>query len=106
MKKETEGWITAAQDQALPTRWRKYHIEMQAGIPMRRMCDHREETIHVFHILSVCSKLAWSDYRKIHDKVAQNVHLNLYKKFDLPHAKNWYNHVAEKVAENDKAKVL
>ena len=79
--------ITAAQDQALPTRWRKVHIEKQAGTPMCRMCDQREETI--FHILSECSKLAQSDYRKRHDKVAQNVHLNLCKKFDLPYAKNW-----------------
>ena len=63
---------------------------------MCRMCDQREETIYVFHILSECSKLAQSDYRKIHDKVSQNLHLNLYKKFDLPHAKNLYNHVAEK----------
>ena len=104
MKKETEGLITAAQDQALPTRWRKVHIEKQAGTPMCRMCDQREETI--FHILSECSKLAQSDYRKRHDKVAQNVHWNLCKKFDLPHAKNWYDHVAEKVTENNKAKVL
>ena len=27
VKKETEGLITAAQDQALPTRWRKVNIE-------------------------------------------------------------------------------
>ena len=29
MKKETEGLIVAAQDQALPTRWKKVHIEKQ-----------------------------------------------------------------------------
>ena len=38
--------------------------------------------------------------------VSQNVHWNLCKKFDLPHATNWYDHVAEKVTENNKAKVL
>ena len=26
MKKETEGMLTVAQDQALPTRWRKKHM--------------------------------------------------------------------------------
>ena len=44
MKKKTKGLITAAQDQALPTRWRKAHIEKQAGAPMCRICDKREET--------------------------------------------------------------
>ena len=104
MKKETEGLITAAQDQALPTRWRKVNIEKQGGTAKCRMCNERDETI--FHILSECSKLAQSDYRKRHDKVAQNVHWNICKKFELPHAKNWYDHVAEKVTENNKAKVL
>ena len=104
MKKETEGLITAAQDQALPTRWKKVHIEKQGGTSMCRMCNEREETI--FHILSECQKLAQTEYKKRHDKVAQLVHWNLCKRYGIDHDRNWYNHTAEKVLENDKAKIL
>jgi len=47
MKKETEGLITAAQDQALPTRWRKVKIEKQSGTSLCKMCNERDET--TFH---------------------------------------------------------
>lgn len=104
MKKETEGLITAAQDQALPTRWKKVRIEKQPGTALCRMCNEREET--TFHILSECSKLAQNEYKKRHDKVAQLVHWNLCKKYELKYAKNWYDHVAESVTENEKAKIL
>ena len=62
MKKETGGLITAAQDQALPTRLRKVNIEKQSGTAKYRMCNERDGRI--FHILSECSKVAQSDYRK------------------------------------------
>ena len=78
MKKETEGLITAAQDQALPTRWRKVNIEKQAGTSLCRMCNERDETI--FHILSECSKIAQTEYKKRHDKVAQLVSLEPVQK--------------------------
>ena len=71
---------------------------------MCRMCNEREETI--FHILSECQKLAQTEYKKRHDKVAQLVHWNLCKRYGIDHDRNWYNHTAEKVLENDKAKIL
>ena len=43
---------------------------------------------------------------KRHDKVAQIIHYNLCKKFDLSYSRNWYDHVEKKVAENSKAKIL
>ena len=44
IKKETEGLITAAQDQRLPTSWRKVNIEKQPGTPLCRMCNEGDET--------------------------------------------------------------
>ena len=104
LKKETEGLITAAQDQALATRWRKVKIEKVEGSALCRMCNQKDET--VFHILSECSKLAQSEYKKRHDKVAQIVHWNMCKTYGLPHSRRWYGHVAERVTENDRAKIL
>ena len=67
-EKETEGLITAAQDQALPTRRRKVNIEKQHGTPLCRMSNEEDET--VFDILCECPKMAQTDYKKRHDKVA------------------------------------
>ena len=94
----------AAQDQALPTRWKKVHIEKQGGTSLCRMCNEKEETI--FHILSECPKLAQSEYKKRHDKVAQLVHWSLCMRYGLDHKRNRYEYVAEKATENDKVKIL
>ena len=83
---------------------KKVHIEKQGGTPLCRMCNEKEESI--FHILSECQKLAQTEYKKRHDKVAQLVHWNLCRKYGLHHSRNWYNHVAEKVSENERAKIL
>ena len=104
MKKETKRLITAAQDQALPTRWRKVNIEKQPGTPLCKMCHQGDET--VFHILCESPKMAQTDYKKRHDKVSQLVHWNLCRRYGIQHAKNWYEHNAGKVTENDKAKIL
>ena len=86
-EKET-GLITAAQDQALPTIWRKVNIEKHMATLKCRMCNEKDETI--FHILSEISDLVQSEYRKKHDKVAQIIHWNLCKRcvLPLPHTKN------------------
>ena len=47
-KKETEGLITAAQDQSLRTNVMKARIEMANISPMCRMCNKAEETISYF----------------------------------------------------------
>ena len=52
LKKETEGLITAAQDQSLRTNVMKARIEKSDVSPMCRMCNAAEET--VFHIVSGC----------------------------------------------------
>jgi len=68
------------------------------------MCNERDET--TFHILSECSRIAQTEYKKRHDKLAQLVHWNLCKRYGLQHERNWYDHTAEKVLENEKVKIL
>ena len=65
MKKETEGMLTAAQDQALPTRWRKKQIEKMIATSMCSLCGETEVT---FYILCECSKIAATKYKKRHDE--------------------------------------
>ena len=60
MKKETEGPITAAQDQSLRTNVMKARIDKSDVSPMCRMCNAAEET--VFHIVSECRVHAQTEY--------------------------------------------
>ena len=94
LKKETEGMILAAQDQALHTRHRKIRIEKQSGDPKCRLCDECEET--VMHVLTECKKIAQTEYKKWHDKVATWTHWRLCQIYRLPHADSWHKHLTEK----------
>ena len=72
LKKETEGLILAAQEQALRTNSIKHSIDKTSQTPLCRLCGESTET--VWHIVSGCKKLAQNEYRKRHDKVALRVH--------------------------------
>ena len=67
------------------------------------MCKHADETIS--HIVSECSKLAQSEYKGRHDRLATAVHWCLAKKFGFAVSGQWYQHRAEESIENDKVKL-
>ena len=104
LKKDTEGLLMAAQDQALPTRNYKVNIMKEGGTVKCRMCGERDETI--MHILSECSKLAQTEYKKRHDKVATLLHWELCKRLGFHQSEKWYDHKPEPVLENEESKLL
>jgi len=104
LKKETEELIVAAQDQALRTNCIKVKIDKQQGSPMCRLCGAKEETVD--HLVSSCSKIAQTDYKSRHDKVAANLHWSLCKQLGFQRAEKWWEHRAEKALENDDFKLL
>ena len=105
LKKETEALLIAAQDQALRTNYVKNRIDKVPGSsPLCRLCRTHYETID--HILNGCPKLAQTEYKCRHDKVAAALHWSLCKEYGFTHGKKWYEHWAEKVLENDKVKLL
>ena len=105
LKKETEGTLMAAQDQALRTNAIKSRIDKQDISPMCRLCGEREETIS--HIVAECTKLAQKQYRHWrHDRVALVIHWTLCKRFGFPHSDQWYEHVPERALENENVKLL
>ena len=61
LKKETEGMIMAAQDQAIRTRWVQKNIDRMDITETCRMCGDKEETIS--HIVSECKQ---SDFCRQH----------------------------------------
>ena len=105
LKKETEGMLMAAQEQALRTRYVQNKIDGQIEIsPMCRKCNEKVETIN--HIISECPALAQREYKGRHDTVAKALHWKICKEYHLPSAEKWYNHTPEKVLENEEIKIL
>ena len=66
LKKETEGLLIAAQDQALRTNVIKAKIDKSRDDPKCRMCKEGDES--VTHIISQCKKLAQTEYKIRHDQ--------------------------------------
>ena len=75
LKKETEGMLMAAQDQALRTNYITKIVDKQDV----SSCGEREETIT--RIVAECSKLAQKQYKVWrHDIVAMMIHWLLCKR--------------------------
>ena len=73
LKKETEGLLLAAQEQALRVNWIERMIDKQDCSAKCRVCDERYETLA--NIVSECSQLAQNEYKKCrHDKIAAMIH--------------------------------
>ena len=81
LKGETEGLITAAQDQALNTRYYSKHIIKQGSTDKCRMCNSQPETVE--HIISGCQSLAADQYLNRHNQVAAQLHLDICKHYNI-----------------------
>ena len=68
LKGEMEGLITAAQDQALNTRYYSKHIIKQRITDRCRMGHTQPETVK--HLISGCQTLAADQYLNRHNQVA------------------------------------
>ena len=77
-KKETDGTLFTAQDQALNTKSIKANIDEQPVFLKCRLCGTKEET--VMHLGSCFPKLAHKQYKRRHDNVARSVNWELCKK--------------------------
>ena len=105
LKGETEGLITAAQDQVQNTRYYSKHINKQGTKDRSIMCHTQTETVE--HIISGCQTLAADQYLNRHNQVAAQLHLDICRHYGIKvEAKCWYQHKPEQVMENEKATIL
>ena len=104
LKKETEGLIFAAQDQALRTNAIKARIEHQNVSSKCRVCGSHDETVQ--HILCSCPKLAQTEYKKRHDVVGRVIHWELCKEYGVDCSDKWYEHFPKSIEENEEVKLL
>ena len=95
LKSETEGLITAAQDQAPGTRYYSNHIIKQGVTESEtwRMCHIHPETVK--HIISVSQTRA-EKYLNRHNQEAAQLHIDICKHFCIKKdMQNWYQHNPE-----------
>ncbi|XP_060537474.1 uncharacterized protein LOC132708990 [Pantherophis guttatus] len=104
LKKETESFILAAQEQALATNCMKAKIQHVTTNSKCRLCNEKDETVD--YLISGCSKISQTDYLQRHDSVAKIIHWKLCQKFGFEYSKNHWEHQVEKVLENEKLKIL
>ena len=98
LKGETEGLISAAQDQALNTRNYSKHIIKQGTTDRCKMCHTQPETVE--HIISGCQTLAADQYLNRHNEVAAQLHLDICRYYGINvEAECWYQHKPEEVME-------
>ena len=96
--------MCAAQEQALRVNAIKYSIDKTSDTPLCRLGNEKTESIT--HIVSACSILARSQYRKCHDKIGTYVQWLLCRKYHLLCSDKWYTHKPQSVQENDEHKIL
>ena len=68
------------------------------------MFEKKGESVQ--HISSGCEKSAQKEYKRRHGNVAKKIHWDICKKNRLEHSEKWYEHVPERVAENQEIKAL
>ena len=78
VSKSVEGFICAAQEQALRKRWLKAKIEKEDISKKCRICGKQMDTI--VHLVAGCKVLAREEYNRRHDKVGLKVYWEVFRK--------------------------
>ena len=99
VNKSTEGFVFAAQEQALQTNWLKARITGESEDARCRKCKKQDET--VAHIVSGCGILAQSDYKTRHDRMGLRVYWELCKKYGVKCSEKWYEECPESVRKSE-----
>ena len=103
LKRETESFIVAAQNQGIRPNLVKGRIDKSQGKSLIRVCRIVDESIN--HIVSGCSKLAQNEYKRRHNNLGKILHWKLVRKCNFEAGDKWYEHEPESVLENEDYKI-
>ena len=101
--KGTEGFVFAAQEQALRTRFFRATIQKEAVDPKCRVCGKEVESVG--HLASGCSGLAQKEYKRRHDRMGLRVYWELCRKYGVKCADVWYKEVPDEVRVSEDGQV-
>ena len=93
--KTTEGYVCAAQENALATRNYLATVVEDGGNDKCRMCGEYVETVG--HLVSACKKMAQTDYRRRHDKMGLRVYWEVCGRLGLTRSAKWYEETPDPV---------
>ena len=100
---ETEGFLLAAQDQALRKRALQNVFSPSFSLDCW-LCNSQGETVE--QLVSGCTQLAGMQYKTTHDNVAKFLHWLLCGKYDMQREHHWWKHNPDSVVENNSVKIL
>ena len=104
LKRQTESFIVAAQNQSVRTNLVKARIDKNQGDSLCRVCIKVDESID--HIVSGVSKLVQKEYKRRHNNLGKIIHWKLARKCNFEAGNIWYEHEPESVLENEDYKIL
>ena len=96
---ETEGYVCAAQENALVTRNYCATIVKDGGNDQCRVCGKYVETVG--HLISACKPMAPTEYRRRHDKMGLRVYWELCGKLGLKRSERWHEETPDPVRRRD-----
>ena len=99
VNKSTEGFVFAAQEQALQTNWLKARITGESDDARCRRCKKQDET--VAHLVSGCSVLAQCDFKTRHDRMGLRVYWELCRKYKVKCSEKWYEECPDSVRKSE-----
>ena len=93
--KTTEGYLCAAQENALTTRNYCATVLKDGGNDKCRMCGDYVETVG--HLVSACKKMAQTDYKRRHDRMGLRVYWEVCGNLGLTRSAKWYEETPDPV---------
>ena len=101
---QSESYICAMQELAVFTRWHEKNILKTSTDDTCRVC--RKEVESTFHILAGCDTLAKKEYLESYNKVANNIHYEICKRYKIQTERKWHLHCPAEVYMDNKVEIL
>ena len=95
LSKSMEGFMMAAQEQALRTRWYRSCIQKEEIEQSCRACGKGKETVR--HLTSACEVLSKGPYKKRHDTMGLRIYWELCGIYGIQRTDNWFAEVPDGV---------
>ena len=99
LDKKNEGYVCAAQENVLKTRYLEGTVMKGQGDKMCRKCGKYVETVG--HLISACSVLAQTEYRRRHDRMGLRVYWELCGKYGVKRHERWYEETPDEIRRSE-----